>query len=131
MKSFVECNKVFVYESTFKGAGLGAFAACDLKAGEIVEIGVARVIACDGNEDPFLFTWSDDRTRWAFCSGCAPFYNTSLEPNTTMKRDFEQNTFVITANRDIAKGEELTHKYRSLQWRQCFSGLHAALSHHV
>ena len=126
--SFVECGKVTVYHSNYKNAGLGAFAKEDVEKGDIVERGVARVIQCDGNKDPYLFTWSEDRTKWAFCSGCAPFYNTSLTPNTRMERDFENNTFVIYAQMDITKGDELTHTYRSLKWRNCFSELNTTLS---
>ena len=121
--SFVDCNKVYVKDSEYPDAGLGAFAKCDFEPNEIVEIGVARVIDCDGNRDPNLFTWSDDRTKWAFCSGCAPFYNTCLNANTRMERDFENNTFVIYAKRNIQKNEELTHTYRSLGWRPCFADL--------
>ena len=40
-----------------------------------------------------------------------------------MFRDFENDTFVIRALRDIARGEELTHTYKSLHWRSCFSDL--------
>jgi hypothetical protein len=126
--SFVDCSRVTVYPSKYENAGLGAFAKEDIKEGEVVERGVARVINCNGNQDPYLFTWSEDRTKWAFCSGCAPFYNTSLTPNTKMERDFENKTFVIYAYRDILKGEELTHTYRSLKWRDCFSELNKSLA---
>lgn len=126
--SFVDCSRVTVYPSKYENAGLGAFAKEDIKEGEVVERGVARVINCNGNQDPYIFTWSEDRTKWAFCSGCAPFYNTSLTPNTKMERDFENKTFVIYAYRDILKGEELTHIYRSLKWRDCFSELNKSLA---
>jgi hypothetical protein len=125
--SLVDCSKVFVSTSQYPGAGLGAFAKREFELGEIVETGVARVIDCDGNHDPYLFTWSDDRTKWAFCSGCAPFYNTCIESNTRMERDFDNNTFVIYAKRTIKKDEELTHTYRSLAWRPCFSDLNNEL----
>jgi hypothetical protein len=126
--SMVDCSKVVVRQSTYRDAGLGAFAKENIGEGELVEQGVARVIRCDGNKDPYLFTWSENRTKWAFCSGCAPFYNTSLTPNTRMERDFENNTFSIYAYRDIMEGEELTHTYRSLGWRDCFSELNKSLA---
>ncbi len=125
--TLVDCSHVVVKESRYVGAGLGAFAKCDFESGEVVETGVARVIACDGNHDPYLFTWSEDRSRWAFCSGCAPFYNTCVDSNTKMVRDFENNTFVIYAKRAIQQDEELTHTYQSLKWRPCFSQLNAVL----
>lgn len=126
--SLVCCKKVFVNRSVFENGGLGAFAACNIKQGELIEQGVARLVDCDGNNNPFLFTWSDDRTKWAFASGCAPFYNTSLTPNTEMYRDFSANTFQIYALKDINAGEELTHTYRSLTWRKCFTDLNNNLS---
>ena len=126
--NLVDCSKVVVRPSMYQNAGLGAFAKENISEGELVEHGVARVIRCDGNKDPYLFTWSEDRTKWAFCSGCAPFYNTSLTPNTRMERNFEDNTFAIYACRDILEGEELTHKYRSLWWRDCFTDLNKSLA---
>ena len=129
--TFVDCNKVFVDVYTFNSAGLGAFASKDIKKGELIEKGVTRLIECNGNLNPYLFTWSEDRTKWAFCSGCAPFYNTSLNPNTNMVRNFEKNIFSIYAERDIKHGDELTHKYKSLEWRECFSDLNQELKQQV
>jgi len=129
--TFVHCNKVFVDVSTFNSGGLGAFAAEDIKKGELIEKGVARLIDCNGHLNEFLFTWSEDRTKWAFCSGCAPFYNTSLNPNTNMVRDFEKNIFYIYAERDIKHGDELTHTYKSLEWRECFADLNQELKQQV
>jgi len=105
--------------------GDGAFAAVDIKEGEIVEFGIARRLpGLDGHRNPYVFTWSEDRSVWATCSGCAMFYNTSANnPNTKMHRYFEEDRFEIVALRDIKKDEQLTHTYRSLQWRQCFKGL--------
>ena len=62
-----------------------------------------------------------------FASGCATFYNTSLTPNTKMIRDFDNNTFTIHALKDISMHEELTHTYKSLEWRTCFDGLMSKL----
>ena len=44
-----------------------------------------------------------------------------------MNRDFVNNTFEIYALKNIAKDEELTHTYRSLGWRNCFSDLNKTL----
>lgn len=104
--------------------GDGAFAKRAFAKGELVEYGLARHLpTLDGNECTYVFTWSEDRKTWAICGGAAMFYNTSLEPNTEMYRFFDSNRFEIFALRDIAAGEELTHQYRSLRWRQCFSDL--------
>ena len=123
-------------------------AACDIQKGETVEYGIVRVLTnVDGNENPYVFTWSDDipNTTWATGSGASTYYNTGPEEgaNTHMcaaverggsqssahrkrtplcrrERDFERCSFVITATRHIAAGEELLHVYKSKSWRTCF-----------
>lgn len=123
MRGLVDCSKVFVEPSGDKGAG--AFAAVAIAAGEVVERGIVRRLpeGFDGHASPYVFTWSDDRTVWAIGSGCSTFYNSSTDPNTEMHRDFANDTFEVLALRDIAAGEELTHTYKSLQWRGCFEDL--------
>ena len=123
MHGLVQCAKVFVATSSDKG--VGAFAACDISEGENVERGIVRRLPAnfDGNASPYVFTWSEDRTVWAIGSGCSTFYNSSEIANTKMHRDFENDTFEITALRPISKGEELTHAYKSLQWSDCFADL--------
>lgn len=120
--TLVNCQNVLVSQSTVCD-GHGAFAKKDFQEGEVIEFGIARVLEnCDGHENPVLFTWSDSlpNKRWAFCSGCAPFYNSSRSANCRMERDFLNNTFIIKAVRQITAGEELFHTYRSLEWRECF-----------
>lgn len=123
MDGLVQCSKVVVAESGDKG--VGAFAACAIREGEVVERGIVRRLpsAFDGNSSLYVFTWSEDRTVWAIGSGCSTFYNCSDTPNTEMRRDFENDTFEVIALRAIPKGEELTHVYKSLQWRGCFADL--------
>lgn len=123
MNGLVQCGKVFVAESSNKG--VGAFAACAIREGEVVERGIVRRLPStfDGNSSPYVFTWSEDRTVWAIGSGCSTFYNCSETPNTEMKRDFENDIFEVIALRAISEREELTHVYKSLQWRGCFADL--------
>ena len=120
MSSEVDCTNVYVNKSRMENGGMGAFAKRNIQKGELVERGLVRRIECDGHKNPYLFTWSDDRTVWAFASGCATFYNTSLTPNTIMIRFFDDDHFEIYASRDIEADEELTHTYKSLNWRTCF-----------
>ena len=122
----VDCSRVIVLPDAHGGAG--AFAACDIHAGELVEKGIVRVLTnCDGNENPYVFTWSDKVPNevWATGSGCSTFYNTAEEAasNTHMERDFANNSFVITATKDIKQGDELLHVYKSKGWRKCFQQL--------
>ena len=123
--SLVDCSKVIVKNTNTMG--LGAFANQNIKRGDLIEKGVVRRIDTDGHKSPYLFTWSEDRTVWAFASGCATFYNTSLDPNTRFVRNYITDTFEIYAIRDIKVGEELTHKYKSLEWRECFQELNKTL----
>jgi len=123
--SLVDCSKVIVKNTNTMG--LGAFANQNIKRDDLIEKGVVRRIDSDGHKSPYLFTWSEDRTVWAFASGCATFYNTSLDPNTRFVRNYITDTFEIYAIRDIKVGEELTHKYKSLEWRECFQELNETL----
>jgi hypothetical protein len=125
MPGLIDCSKVYVDHSPIADAGVGAFAATDIAEGDVVEHGIVRRLptAFDGNSSPHVFTWSADRTVWAIGSGCSTFYNHSEDPNTHMTRDFASDTFEIRATRDIAKGEELTHTYKSAAWRECFEDL--------
>ena len=123
--SLVDCSKVIVKNTNTMG--LGAFANQNIKRGDLIEKGVVKRIDSDGHKSPYLFSWSEDRTLWAFASGCATFYNTSLDPNTRFVRNYITDTFKTYAQRDIKVGEELTHKYKSLEWRECFQELNKTL----
>ena len=95
----MDCSKVIVLPDAYGGAG--GFAAVDIKQGDLVERGITRVLTnCDGNENPYVFTWSEEipNTTWAIGSGCSTYYNTAEEAmaNTHMTRDFENNTFEVT-----------------------------------
>ena len=118
----VNCSKVYVAKSQY---GLGVFARNPIKSGEIVETGLmVRLVNVDGNENPHLFTWSDDRQVWASGSGCLPYYNhTSGEPNMKKIGDLATDSMVVIALRYIEKDEELVSQYYSASWRKCFANL--------
>jgi cytidyltransferase-like protein len=120
-KSDVDCNKVYVKYTEKKGHS--AYANVDIKKGELIEKGLTRIVDTDGQKNTYLFTWSDDRKKWAFASGCITFYNTSRNPNTIMTRYFDKNMYEIHAKQDIKKDTELSHTYRSLEWREAFEDL--------
>ena len=139
--SKVDCSKVFVDTSKFSTPDNifnGAFARVDIKKGELVEKGLMHRLsdennkAYDGMKNPYVFTWSNSKPNytWAFPSGCAAFYNTGLESqtNTHMVRFYEQNRFEIYATKNIKMGEELTHTYKSLEWRDVFKNLYLELN---
>jgi hypothetical protein len=126
-ESLIDCSKVKVMPDAFGGAG--AFAAVDIEEGSVVERGIVRRLTnVDGNENPYVFTWSDDVPCkvWAIGSGASTFYNTTSNEeakNTTMKRDFLNDSFVIYATKHISAGTELLHVYKSKEWRRCFTVL--------
>jgi hypothetical protein len=50
-QGLVGCSKVYVKSDSYGGAG--AFAACDISKGEVVEYGIIRVLTnVDGNVNP-------------------------------------------------------------------------------
>lgn len=118
----INCSKVYVDKSKY---GLGVYAKKDMNAGEIIETGLmCRLVNVDGNENPHLFTWSDDRKTWAAGSGCLPYYNhTFSEPNIKKIGDLQADTMVVIALRDLKIGEELVSQYYSASWRKCFKDL--------
>lgn len=119
MDKFIDCSKVYVSDSS--EFGYGVFAKTDIKKGEVIEVGLMiRLVNVDGNENPHLFTWSDDRKVWATGSGCLPFYNHSDEPNVKKVGDLKNDTMQIIALCDIKKDDELFSKYFSIGWRTCF-----------
>lgn len=136
--SKVWCENVYVTKSSYSNEATGdfdgAFARVAFSSGDLVERGIMRRLPTgfDGNTCPYIFTWSNERPNhvWAMGSGCSPFYNTNKEgaANTRMVRYFDEDRFEIFATRDIRAGEELTHTYISLQWRECFSELNKILS---
>ena len=114
----VNCSKVNVNKGQY---GWGVFANNDYKKGEILETGLMMpLVNVDGNENPHLFTWSDDRKKWASGSGCLSFYNHSNDPNIKKIGDLKNDIMTIVALRDIKQGEELFNTYFSANWRLCF-----------
>jgi len=139
--SKVDCSKVYVDTSTLstpENTFNGAFAKVDIKKGELVEKGLMHRLSdennrvFDGMKNPFVFTWSDNQPNytWAFPSGCATFYNSGLETQTNVRmvRYFDEDRFEIYAKKDITAGDELTHTYKSLKWRDVFIPLYDQLT---
>ena len=104
--------------------GIGVFATKDIKEGTLIEQGIMTILNnVDGHENPMLFTWSDDRTKWAIGTGYLHFYNHDKLPDTNIKKvgDLKNNKLYVYAIKDIKKGDELKSVYYSKEWRKCFS----------
>tara|TARA_R110001632_G_scaffold192308_2_gene313110 strand:+ start:1277 stop:1636 length:360 start_codon:yes stop_codon:yes gene_type:complete len=107
--------------SESKLGGKGIFATKAIKKGECIEKGImTRLTNVDGNENPHLFTWSEDRKLWCCGSGLLPFYNHSENPNIRKVADLINDTMQIYAILDINKGDEICGSYYSKKWRKCF-----------
>lgn len=120
MNEYIDDTKVYIDLSTIC-SGIGVFAKQDIKMDEVVEVGImARLVNVDGNENPHLHTWSDDRKTWAMSSGHIAWYNHSDTPNVKKIGDLQNDTIKVVALKDIKKGEELCNTYMSKTWRTCF-----------
>lgn len=118
MNEFVDISKVYIDNCEF---GFGVFAKKNIKEGDVIENGLMTILKnCDGNENPSLYTWSDDRKTWAYGSGLLPYYNHSEKPNIKKVGNLLNNTIKVVALRDIMEGEELRNTYMSKKWRRCF-----------
>jgi len=114
----IDCSNVYVKSNCF---GVGVYAQKRFERGDIIEIGIMTpLVNVDGNDNPILHTWSDDKKTWACSSGCIGFYNHSENPNMKKDGDLKKNTLVCYALRTIEKDEEILCKYMSKSWRKCF-----------
>ena len=60
MFSKIECSKVYVSNSKINPDFDGAIAKQNITKDEVIEIGIVRIVDIDGNNNPYLFTWSDN-----------------------------------------------------------------------
>ena len=101
--------------------GWGVFTKLKINKGQLIERAIMyKLVNVDGNENPHLFTWSDDRKTWAAGTGFTPFYNHSESPNVIKKGDLINDVLEYYASRDINVGEEIVGAYFSKKWRKCF-----------
>ena len=112
-------SSVYIKKGEF---GWGVYTDELIPKGTLIEKAVMiRLNNVDGNENPHLFTWSDDRTVWVHGTGLTPFYNHSDNPNVIKKGDLSNDILEYFASRDIKAGEELVGEYYSKKWRKCFT----------
>lgn len=121
-----DCSKTVVLPHPSWG-GYGAFAAQDIKAGEVIEWGLMRAInGLDGDKCTYVFTWNSDGRRkkegnlWCMGGSNSMFWNSDNPANARMYRLYNGYRYLIVAKRDIRAGEEVMHLYASSSWRKCF-----------
>ena len=118
--NMIDASKVYCKESNIVKGQRGVFAREKIKKGEIVEWGVVTII--DGinvQDNDMFYTWSlENRQKAATVSGCGLFYNTlGDKSNARCVPYHSENRFEVYALIDIEKGEEITFRYDSMNYR--------------
>jgi len=105
----VDCSKVYAAKD---GDGqVSVFAAVPLRAGEVLERGVARRVTLNATLCKDVLPWGADASVSAVGSGCSLLYAAAPEgasPNAEMRCQFDSDRFEIIALRDVAPDELLT-----------------------
>lgn len=102
----------------------GVFALADFKKGDMIEVSpvitVSKKNVKENGEAPdgYLLQWDADTKGEEYCMplGYVMMYNHSSKPNIGIESDTEHYTMMVTAQRDIKKGEELTWNYACELW---------------
>ncbi|NOQ31497.1 MAG: SET domain-containing protein-lysine N-methyltransferase [Helicobacteraceae bacterium] len=115
-----DCAQICV--SQIDGKGRGVLAMTKIKNESVVEVAPLLLVPRDELLGTMLreycFSYKRDRSLSAIALGYASLYNHAFEPNA--KYSIKKNSVVITACRDIEKGEEICIDYN---WspRKCYS----------
>ena len=105
--------------------GRGVFATKNIKKDTLIEIGYVLLLS---NEDydkladtqlwNYIFEWDDPRYNGDYTAAIplsvGQFINHSYKPNLRYEYDYENIAIEYYAERDIAKGEELTVNYNGI-----------------
>jgi SET domain-containing protein len=110
--------KDYLHVGTTEGKGRGVFTAEAIKAGIVVEIAPVIVMKKDERVHldktllhDYIFEWGINKDQCCMALGLVPIYNHSYTSNCEYFMDFEEQTIMVKAVRDISKGEELTINY--------------------
>lgn len=103
--------------------GRGVFAKKDIPKDTVIEIADTILIPYSDYEMlketiigiHYLFHWDDPnenpKPRYAISTSPCEFLNHSVEPNATYYFDYENQTIIFQAIKDIYTGEEITINY--------------------
>ena len=111
---------IITKESEIVPGANGNFASKDLRKGQCIDWGIAVVLdGYDVNKTDALYSWNPkDKKTAAALSGAALFYNTMGDnSNCRCVPYHKEKRYEMYALRDIKKGEELTIRYDSMNWR--------------
>jgi SET domain-containing protein len=97
----------------------GIFCAHPLTAGDVIEI--CPVIVLPGHEKDLLahsllyeyyYLWGERQEQCAIALGYGSLYNHAVRANADFTPDYNDDTIIFTALRDIEPGEEITIDYQ-------------------
>lgn len=109
-------EKVYMKSSPVHGRGI--YAACDIKAGEIIEIAPIILEECD-KISPAL---ADYFMQVPGCNTCAygfgyySFYNDSADKDADFKLNIDEKKVYVVAVKDIPKDKEIFMSYGEKYW---------------
>lgn len=120
--NFVLMLLPFLFIEPTSAMGRGVFTSEYIEEGTILEI--APVVVMSKEERVFLdqtllhdyiFEWGLDQNKCCMALGYVPIYNHSYNSNCDYLMDYETETIVIKAVRDIKAGEEIFINYNG-EW---------------
>tara|TARA_B100000780_G_scaffold266355_1_gene222501 strand:- start:110 stop:586 length:477 start_codon:yes stop_codon:yes gene_type:complete len=114
-------KKTIVKDSLIPNSGRGVFATDDIKEGEVIEV---CPIIIESNIEAvqksfmkdYVFTDIDDDSKRVFALGLCSMYNHKEDFNVFYSQEKNPDNMILTAMRDIQKGEELYITYGKDYW---------------
>lgn len=107
-----------LYYATSPLGGRGVYTAAPVAEGSLLEICPVIVLppedlpAIHGSRlHDYYFLWGEDEQSCAIALGYGSLYNHSFEPNAYYQADYESDTLLFFAHRDLEAGEEITVNY--------------------
>ncbi len=114
-----QIQKIYIGDSPVHNQGV--FAACFIKAGEVIERCPYLVIddddlAEDNRLNDYLFTSPDVATDYLVIMGYGMMYNHSDDANAEWEIDDDNRFVKFSASKDIQEGEEIFQDYGVEYW---------------
>lgn len=108
----------FLFIASSGNKGRGIFTRQAIAAETIIEVAPVIVMSQDDRAildktllHDYIFEWGKTSRQCAMALGYVPIYNHSYQSNCEYFMDFETETIMIKAVRNITPGEELTINY--------------------
>lgn len=108
--------------------GRGVFAKKDFSKDELIELCQIIPFSSDDADkieltslSNYWFAWKTENVPseyGALCLGNGSLYNHSPHPNAYVFKDYDNNLIHFIASRDIKAGEEITHTYGTIWFKE-------------